>query len=71
MDIPFVRTKVIMQDASGIPALVDLVRELRGKVRDWGMDPSHVHPEIPGRPSDRSLPSKWMITDLKGPLRET
>ncbi|MED3661865.1 aconitate hydratase AcnA [Ureibacillus sp. FSL K6-8385] len=46
MDIPFVPTRVIMQDASGIPALVDLV-SLRGKVRDWGMDPSHVHPEIP------------------------
>ncbi|MER1987431.1 MAG: aconitate hydratase AcnA [Solibacillus sp.] len=46
IDIPIVPTRVIMQDASGIPALVDLV-SLRQHLMEQGIDPSMVNPEIP------------------------
>ena len=46
VDIPIVPTRVIMQDASGIPALVDLV-SLRQQLMEQGVDPSIVNPEIP------------------------
>ena len=46
IDIPIVPTRVIMQDASGIPALVDLV-SLRQKLKEEGIDPTQVNPEIP------------------------
>lgn len=46
VDIPIVPTRVIMQDASGIPALVDLV-SLRQQLMEKGIDPARVNPEIP------------------------
>ena len=46
IDIPIVPTRVIMQDASGIPVLVDLV-SLRQHLMEQGIDPSMVNPEIP------------------------
>lgn len=45
-DVPIMPTRVIMQDASGIPALVDLV-SLRQHLMQEGVDPTCVHPEIP------------------------
>lgn len=46
VEIPVVPTRVIMQDASGVPALVDLV-SLRQRLMEEGIDPSHVNPVIP------------------------
>lgn len=46
IDIPIVPTRVIMQDASGIPALVDLV-SLRQQLSEQGIDPETINPEIP------------------------
>ncbi|MEH7086820.1 aconitate hydratase AcnA [Neobacillus drentensis] len=46
VEIPLVPTRVIMQDASGVPALVDLV-SLRQRLLEEGIDPSHVNPVIP------------------------
>ncbi|WP_026567652.1 aconitate hydratase AcnA [Bacillus sp. UNC41MFS5] len=46
VEIPLVPTRVIMQDASGVPALVDLV-SLRQRLMEEGIDPSHVNPVIP------------------------
>lgn len=45
-EIPFMPSRVIMQDASGIPALVDLVT-LRGVFAEQGMDKQEVNPVIP------------------------
>lgn len=45
-DIPIMPTRVIMQDASGIPALVDLV-SLRQYLAEKGVDPTQVQPKIP------------------------
>ncbi|MGE7604061.1 aconitate hydratase AcnA [Peribacillus sp. NPDC097675] len=44
--IPIVPTRVIMQDASGVPALVDLV-SLRQRLMEEGINPSNVNPIIP------------------------
>ncbi|MFJ5758869.1 aconitate hydratase AcnA [Neobacillus sp. NPDC093182] len=46
VEIPLVPTRVIMQDASGVPALVDLV-SLRQRLMEEGIDPNHVNPVIP------------------------
>ena len=46
IDIPIVPTRVIMQDASGIPALVDLV-SLRQQLSEQGIKPETINPEIP------------------------
>jgi len=45
-EIPFMPSRVIMQDASGIPALVDLV-SLRERLASDGVNPSNVNPGIP------------------------
>jgi len=46
VEIPFLPTRVIMQDASGVPALVDLV-SLRQRLAEEGINPYHVNPVIP------------------------
>lgn len=46
VDIPILPTRVIMQDASGVPALVDLVT-LRETLAHDGVDPQSVNPVIP------------------------
>ena len=46
IEIPIVPTRVIMQDASGIPALVDLV-SLRQQLSEQGIKPETINPEIP------------------------
>lgn len=46
IDIPILPTRVIMQDASGVPALVDLVT-LREQLARDGVDPATVNPVIP------------------------
>lgn len=46
VEIPFLPTRVIMQDASGVPTLVDLV-SLRQRLMEEGIDPQHVNPVIP------------------------
>lgn len=46
IDVPIMPTRVIMQDASGVPALVDLV-SLRQQLVERGIDAQTVNPEIP------------------------
>lgn len=46
IEIPIVPTRVIMQDASGVPALVDLVA-LRQRLMEEGINPRDVNPVIP------------------------
>lgn len=46
VEIPFLPTRVIMQDASGLPALVDLA-SLRQRLLQEGVNPYHVNPVIP------------------------
>lgn len=46
LDIPIMPTRVVMQDASGVPALVDLV-SLRQHLVEEGVDPASIHPKIP------------------------
>lgn len=46
VDIPIMPTRVVMQDASGVPALVDLV-SLRQHLMAEGVDPASINPEIP------------------------
>ena len=45
-EIAFMPSRVIMQDASGVPALVDLAT-LRERLSELGINPEDVHPEIP------------------------
>ncbi|KAA9031680.1 aconitate hydratase AcnA [Niallia endozanthoxylica] len=46
VEIPFLPTRVIMQDASGVPALVDMV-SFRQRMMEEGINPSQVNPAIP------------------------
>ncbi|OUM90396.1 MAG: aconitate hydratase 1 [Bacillus thermozeamaize] len=46
VEIPFKPSRVILQDASGVPALVDLAT-LRDVLAKKGVDPSNVNPLIP------------------------
>ena len=45
-EIPFVPTRVIMQDASGVPALIDFV-SLRQRLAEEGIEASDINPSIP------------------------
>jgi len=46
VEIPFLPTRVIMQDASGVPSLVDLA-SLRQRLVEEGINPYQVNPVIP------------------------
>ena len=45
-EIPLHPVRVVMQDFTGVPAVVDLAA-MRDAVRDFGKDPSIVNPQIP------------------------
>ncbi len=44
--IPFFPSRVLMQDFTGVPAVVDLAA-MRDAVKDQGLDPSKLNPSIP------------------------
>ncbi len=46
IDVPFKPARVILQDFTGVPTLVDLA-SLRKAVADFGGDPTMINPEIP------------------------
>src|SRR5699024_7362125 len=45
-DVPFKPSRVILQDFTGVPAVVDLA-SLRKAMVDMGGDPSKINPEVP------------------------
>ncbi|WP_394325541.1 aconitase family protein [Methanosarcina barkeri] len=45
-DIPFIPSRVIMQDFTGVPAVVDLAA-LRSAMQRLGGDPAKINPVIP------------------------
>ena len=46
IDVPFKPSRVILQDFTGVPAVVDLA-SLRGAMNTLGADPQIINPEIP------------------------
>jgi len=46
MEIPFCPSRVILQDFTGVPAIVDIAA-LRDAMNDLGGDPSKVNPQVP------------------------
>ena len=46
IDVPFKPSRVILQDFTGVPAVVDLA-SLRKAMADIGGDPDKINPEIP------------------------
>ncbi|WNB90269.1 aconitate hydratase AcnA [Bacillus sp. NEB1478] len=46
IDVPFKPSRVILQDFTGVPAVVDLA-SLRKAMEDMGGDPSQINPDIP------------------------
>ncbi len=46
LEIPYHPARVLMQDFTGVPAVVDLAA-MRDAVRDLGGDPSKVNPQVP------------------------
>ena len=46
IDVPFKPSRVILQDFTGVPAVVDLA-SLRKAMADFGGDPNHINPAIP------------------------
>ncbi len=45
-DIPLHPTRIIMQDFTGVPAVVDIAA-MRDAIKDFGLDPSILNPVIP------------------------
>ena len=45
-DIPFMPTRVVLQDFTGVPAVVDLAA-MRDGLKDLGGDPSRINPVVP------------------------
>src|SRR5699024_10078284 len=45
-DVPFKPSRVILQDFTGVPAVVDLA-SLRKAMVDMGGDPAKINPEVP------------------------
>ncbi|MBI4714041.1 aconitate hydratase AcnA [Candidatus Uhrbacteria bacterium] len=45
-EIPFYPSRVLMQDFTGVPAVVDLAA-LRETVKSFGIDPSAINPKVP------------------------
>jgi len=45
-DIPFIPSRVVLQDFTGVPAVVDLA-SMRSAVAEMGKDPNRVNPIIP------------------------
>src|SRR5699024_9421189 len=45
-DVPFKPARVILQDFTGVPAVVDLA-SLRKAMVDMGGDPDQINPEVP------------------------
>ncbi len=45
-EIPFHPARVVMQDFTGVPAIVDLAT-MRDAVKEFGVDPSVINPKIP------------------------
>ena len=46
IDVPFKPSRVVLQDFTGVPAVVDLA-SLRGAMVEMGGDPKKINPEIP------------------------
>ncbi|EIT86866.1 aconitate hydratase [Fictibacillus macauensis ZFHKF-1] len=46
VDVPFKPSRVILQDFTGVPAVVDLA-SLRKAMKDMGGDPAQINPDIP------------------------
>ena len=53
-EIPFMPSRVILQDLTGVPAVVDLA-VMRDAMADLGGDPAQGQPAGPGRPRHRPL----------------
>ena len=45
-DLPFMPTRVVLQDFTGVPAVVDLAA-MRDGLRELGGDPSRINPVVP------------------------
>ncbi len=45
-DVPFMPTRVVLQDFTGVPAVVDLAA-MRDGLKDLGGDPSRINPVVP------------------------
>jgi hypothetical protein len=53
-EIPLMPTRVILQDFTGVPCVVDLAA-MRDAMRALGGDPKKINPLVPGRPGHRPL----------------
>ena len=54
VEIPFKPARVVLQDFTGVPAVVDLAA-MRSAMQRLGGDPKRINPLDPGRPGDRPL----------------
>jgi len=46
MNVPFKVARVVLQDFTGVPLIVDLAA-MRSAAQRWGRDPSRINPQIP------------------------
>jgi aconitate hydratase len=53
-EIPFMPARVVMQDFTGVPCVVDLAA-MRDAMKQLGGDPNKINPLDPGRDGDRPL----------------
>ena len=65
-EISFLPARVLMQDFTGVPAVVDLAA-MRHAVAERGGDPADARPADPGRPGHRPLGAGRRVRPARGP----
>ncbi len=68
-ELPFQPARVILQDFTGVPAVVDLAA-MRSTVDRLGGDPSRINPAVPVDLSYRPLGSGGCVRHSSGPPQE-
>ena len=69
-EIPFMPSRVILQDFTGVPAVVDLA-VMRDAMADLGGDPARVNPARARRPRHRPLGPGRPVRDARAPSPST
>ena len=64
-DVPFMPTRVVLQDFTGVPAVVDLAA-MRDRLKAMDGDPNRNQPGGPGRPRHRPLGPGRLLRDPRG-----
>ena len=68
-DVPFMPSRVVLQDFTGVPAVVDLAA-MRDGLKALGGDPNRINPGGTGRPRHRSFRAGGLLRHARGVSQE-